>query len=246
MQKKLWLLALAMVGAVLLSGTAAWADGEFYVIGGGGPPVGTKITSLPADGFTITKPGFYFLGGDLTYTGTSYAITISTDNVTIDLMGCNLTGPGKSSGASAISTNNNNVEIRNGTISNFQTGIFAHGVNNRASRIRVLNNGSIGIWLGSNGLVEGCNSSSNYQGIEVQSGTISGCIACNNTKIGIQLVDTGVVIGNVANGNGSDGFWLSVVYNHIIMVDRNSASGNVTPYNFGTNPNIVWGVNGGY
>ncbi len=64
------------------------ADGELYVVAGVVPPVGTKITSVP---YTISTPGFYFLAGNLTYSGSSNAITISVDDVTLDLMGCILT-----------------------------------------------------------------------------------------------------------------------------------------------------------
>ena len=64
MKRKYWLLLL--VCAVLLSGRPVLADGDFYVVVGGGG-VGTKITSLP---FTISAPGFYYLGSNLTYTGT--------------------------------------------------------------------------------------------------------------------------------------------------------------------------------
>jgi len=59
MQKKLWYLA--MVAAVLLSAAPVSADGEFYVIAGGGAAVGTKISNLP---YTINNPGFYYLTGN--------------------------------------------------------------------------------------------------------------------------------------------------------------------------------------
>ena len=59
MKRKFWFLML--VGAVLLNGSPVLADGDFYVVAGGGG-VGTKITSLP---YTIDKPGFYYLGGNL-------------------------------------------------------------------------------------------------------------------------------------------------------------------------------------
>jgi hypothetical protein len=244
MQKKIWLLAFAMVGAVLLSGTAAWADSEFYVIAGGGG-VGTKITSVP---YEIKTPGFYYLTGNLNYSGTTgNAITVSANNVTLDLMGFSLTGI--SGGGYCINlTTSNNVEIRNGTISDFISGwaINGSGANTRVSRIRALNNGG-GFWLGTNVLIEGCNCSGNgLRGIQISSGTVSGCTAVNNQDHGIQITGPGVIIGNVANNNTNAGFWLSVVSKSIIMVDRNSASSNGTPYDYGTNTNIAWGVNGGH
>jgi hypothetical protein len=69
----------------LLSSSPAWAE-DFYVIAGGGA-VGTKITSVP---YIITQPGFYYLGGNLSYNATGNAITVNANDVTIDLMGCTL------------------------------------------------------------------------------------------------------------------------------------------------------------
>ena len=124
MKRKLWLLAL--VGAMLLSVNPVLADGDFYVVAVGGG-VGTKITSLP---YTISNPGFYYLSGNLTYSGTEQAIIILSDNVTLDLMGFSLTGAGKYISGFGIApfyleTFYNNVEIRNGTVSGFGFGVYA-------------------------------------------------------------------------------------------------------------------------
>jgi hypothetical protein len=93
MKRKIWLLAL--VGAVLLSAGPAWAQDEFYVIAGGG--VGTRITSLP---YTITSPGFYYLTSNLSYSGSSNGITVNSNDVTLDLMGFSISGPGSGAGGS--------------------------------------------------------------------------------------------------------------------------------------------------
>ena len=72
-------LLLALVVSVMVTTGPVLADGEFYVIAGGGG-VGTKITSLP---YTISKSGFYYLAGDLT--SASSGITVDVDNVTIEI-----------------------------------------------------------------------------------------------------------------------------------------------------------------
>ena len=74
MKRKLWLLAL--VAAVLLSAAPVLADDGFYVIAGGGKPVGKAITSLPC---TINDSGMYYLDRNLPillFSGS--AITINT------------------------------------------------------------------------------------------------------------------------------------------------------------------------
>ena len=118
MFRKLCLLAVGI--AVLLSASPVLADGDFYVVAAGGG-VGTKITSVP---YTISNPGFYYLGSNLTYTGSGNAITISSHNATLDLMGFCLTGPGWVEGPATgirFSISKMNVEIRNGSINGLAT-----------------------------------------------------------------------------------------------------------------------------
>jgi hypothetical protein len=249
-QKRIWLLTL--VAVVLLSGSAAWAEDNFYVIGGGGGAVGTKITSLP---YPITTPGFYYLGGNLSLSGTGNAITVYVDNVTINLMGCSLTFTGAGSEGSGIAImGHKNVEIRNGTISGFSVGIYEVGIagaNHRVSNIRADYNTTgeaVGIQLfGKNHLVRGCTASNNgNNGIVVDSGTITGCVACNNAKNGIFLRGSGSLLDNIAtntSSTGTIGFAIASVAN--IVMDGNSAAGNGTNYSAG-GAGTVWGVNAGH
>lgn len=242
MKRKIWLLAL--VGVVLLSGSPLWANGEFYIIAGGGAAVGTKITSVP---YEINQSGFYYLGGNLTMTSNSAdAISVNVDDVTLDLMGFSLVGPS----GSYLGINMNgrsNVEVRNGTVRNFYAGIGdksdGTGANCRISNVRAYNNYR-GIHLyGKNALVQGCNCSNNtYQGINLVSGTVTGNVACNNPDMGITIIGAGSVIGNIANNNLYRNF--SFNSNANILVDRNSASGLSTNYS-GMENKVIPGVNAG-
>jgi hypothetical protein len=117
--KKLSLLAL--VGALLLSTVPVLADDGFYVIPTRATP-GTSINSLP---YTVTAPGYYYLTRNLTYNGGT-AITVDADNVTLDLMGFCLTGPGTSNSffGILIKESRHKVEVRNGTVSGWGLGIL--------------------------------------------------------------------------------------------------------------------------
>ena len=147
------LLPAIVLGLVLLSAAAALADGDIYV----GGPWGTRINSLP---FTIKAPGAYYLGGNLSYSGSDTAITVDAglNHVTLDLMGFTISGSG--SGIIGIWMNNSkNVEIRNGTVTAFSTGIYENGFSAKAHRIlnvRAVGN-TTGIMLYNTGhLVKGC------------------------------------------------------------------------------------------
>ena len=224
---------LALIMALIFGGSAVWADGEYVLPGG----VGTKITSLP---YTINQPGYYYFGGNLSInlTGSSAAITVNADNVTLDLMGCNLTNTQNPSSYDAFGIRmdgRNNVEIRNGTIMGFTEGIWetsASGAKHRLINLR-LDTCHDAIYLsGSNHLVKDCTAANNVYGIWINGGTISNCVACDNTNTGIRLsVGSGSVLGNIANNNTIHNFSLGTANTATnIMVNRNSASGLTPDY----------------
>lgn len=245
MKRKIWLLAL--VAAVLLGDQTAWAQGDFYVIAGGGPPVGTKISSLP---YPINNPGFYFLTGDLTSTGSG--ITVNTDNVTIDLMGFSLVGNGTAGVRGIEISGRSNVEIRNGTVRNFGGGIYSvtYSRNCRIINIRAIFNPGPGIKLvGDNHLVQNCTASNNSGGDGIwQSGNGSMIIdnVCNgNGSNGIDCTSGGNLIGNVAYGNTGLGFNLSLATSVYYVIDRNTVFQNTGGNLNGTPSKAVFGVNAG-
>jgi hypothetical protein len=188
MKRKFWFMVL--VSAVLFSSAPVLADGDFYVVVAGGA-VGTKITSLP---YTITKAGFYYLGDSLN--STSDGIIVLTDDVTIDLMGFSLSG---NSGGKGISmSGRSNVEVRNGTMRYFASGIFedsASSSRHRIINVRVENCTTNGISLiGNTHLVKGCTVSGGTSGIHIDTGTISGC-QVQGARFGIGST-AGNMVGN--------------------------------------------------
>jgi hypothetical protein len=258
MKKGLCLLLLMV--AVAISGNAAWADGDFYVIAGGsGGAVGTKITSVP---YKILQSGFYYLGGDLTSSSPN-GIEVWADNVTIDLMGFTLTGPNTTSGFGIYVNNNNNVEIRNGTVTLFYNGINCYGNNFRIINMRVLNIRYLAISLGNgyapsyksiNNLVKGCQVCNSELGIRIYG---DGVNLMNNEVSRVKYDGIGVmssllsgifyhssggnIIGNASCNNGT-GFLFQDINDFVI--DRNSASGNTTNWSV-TGTGLVWGLNAG-
>ena len=84
----------------------------------------TAITSLPV---TITVQGIYCLTADLgTSISSGNAITIATNNVTIDMNGHKLGGLAAGSGTTAIgiyALNRTNISLKNGTVRGFSAGV---------------------------------------------------------------------------------------------------------------------------
>lgn len=127
--------------------------------------VGTQITTSP---YTISAPGFYYLGGNL-----SGRIYITSSNVTLDLMGFTMSGSGVGSGTGITISSGpwKNVEIRNGTIRNFVDGIGAYFVDppetcHRIINVRVIENTDKGIRLAGFGhIIKGCTAYGNDTGI---------------------------------------------------------------------------------
>jgi hypothetical protein len=226
MKRKLWLLAL--VGAILLSVSPVLADGDFYVVAGGGGG-GTSITSLP---YTISKAGFYYLKGNLT-TSTD-GITINANEVTLDLMGFSLTGPGTNSGNGIyINDNMNNVEVRNGSVKNFFQGINSQfsGKNHRLANLKA-SGCTTGIRGCASGIIiSGCEASGNSVGFlsDAPGVLIDKNTATSNTLKGFSFPEaTGTIINNAASANGT-GFHLGA--NPLQLVDRNASVENTTNWN---------------
>jgi parallel beta-helix repeat protein len=207
MRKRSCILVLAL--SLFWGGRAAY--GDFYVISGG-RGAGTGITSLP---YTITAPGFYYLTKNLSHNGT--AITVNADNVTIDLMGFSLSGPGSGTNYGIDMNDSSNVEIRNGTIRNFGTyGIYADSStvgNHRIINVRVVGNqgGGIRLYLVHANLVKDCTVSDNG-GDGISAGyenTVTGNVVYNNVGQGIHTDWGALVTGNNVYGNTYGGISVS-------------------------------------
>ena len=123
----------AMLGVL---GTAAWADTSRC----------DRINSVPT---TISSPGVYCLDRHLgTGIVSGAAITIASDDVTLDLGGFTLAGTaGPTSTAFGIhAVGRQNVTIRDGTVRGFEEGIsLSGGSNNLVERIRAVGNQLRGI-----------------------------------------------------------------------------------------------------
>jgi hypothetical protein len=257
------LLLLALMGAVLLSAAAVLADDGFYVVAVGGG-VGTKINSLP---YNINAPGFYYVTGNLK--SSANGIIVNANDVTIDLMGFSLSGNTGNSTGIYILSDKHNVEVRNGTLSNWLRGIYS----DTTSRHRVINiraeESFYGIVLnGYSHLIKGCTASNNSYGISLNGGgtirsnvlnynlscgidvTSYAIIADNtvsNSNICVALGGAGSIIGNtVIPENGQTGINLSGSSDNFVMLDQNTVSGVGATRFSGGSASYIKGINAGF
>jgi hypothetical protein len=179
------------------------------------------VTPGDAPGFpvTISSRGSYRLTGDLVVSSTSAnGVTIAADDVTLDLAGFSITGPGSGSGTGIFLSGRANVEIRNGTIRAFGAqGIHENGGTARAHRVLhldVRDVGGDGIRLGgeshrvhachasTNGTAQGLTGSGIFVGV---ASLVTGSHASENWKDGIRASDGSVLRDNVARENHEAG-----------------------------------------
>jgi len=205
------------------------------------PPQGTPVDSdigLLADDprtaisatRTISSPGSYYLTNDIqTSSGSSNAIHINTDNVTLDLMGFSLIGRGSGTGNGILISGQTNVEIRNGTVRDFggcgilenstengtghrvinvraifnaKGGIYLDGFDHLVKDSAALMNGEVGIAASFQSTVINSMSSINLGvGLMCLSGTISSNTVELNLMHGIAVAGKGIVTNNTVNDN---------------------------------------------
>ena len=171
--------------------------------------------------------------GTLTMAGPGNGITVYASDVTIDLAGHALVGPGTTSGHGIYQdAGSRNLRVMNGKVvgwcgagatginvlgaASVLTGLQActnrtgmmTGLGSIVSGCTVYHNGYYGIWVGPDSTVSECSSVGNgADGFYVlPGGTVSGCTAVQNAGNGFQIENSCTVSGCVANHNAVSGF----------------------------------------
>jgi parallel beta-helix repeat protein len=198
-------------------------------------PAGTGMAT-----YTISTPGSYYFEGDRT--ATARGITISSANVTLDLMGYTLKGSDSGTNYGIfLSGDCNNVEIRNGTVRDFGSyGIYSNdydAFSTRLIKLRVMSNKNRGVYLLSySHLIQDCTFAENrYYGISINTGTISNCIVYNNNGYGINMGDSTIITDCVVYDNNGVGIDAD---DGCTITNCDSYNNNGTGINIGTGSTI--------
>ena len=207
----------------------------------------TPITSAP---YTITSQGIYCFTGNLSTSQTSgNAITIDTNNVTIDMNGWKLGGLAAGAGTDArgivasASGGRHNITIRNGSIRGFRFAIVISGNGAVVEDIRADGNTEYGIWVanGTGALIQrnqvintgGSTLSDHVHGIYV--GTTSSRIL-NNQVSKLTPSGAGNAYGIQFSAGGGDG---SLIHGNLVSETSKPTGGGssygiyVSGFNFG-------------
>jgi hypothetical protein len=147
--------------------------------------------------FVISKPGSYYLTGNIMSAGVTgqQGIEITTNNVTLDLNGFSLLGVTSVNASGIFITNNcNNMIVRNGIISGWGGGggVSAQQSANDIFEHLTLAANQTGLGIGDNSTVKDC---------VVVSNALYGIIASSNNG-GSRIIDNEISGNNTSNSSG--------------------------------------------
>jgi hypothetical protein len=168
---------------------------------------------------TISTPGSYYLAENLSYTANSACINVTANDVTIDLCGFAIDGGGTGNYGVYL-PEVVNVEIRNGTIYDFEMGIIVPASSTVGSQHRVLNvqllscsDAGVFFRYRDHCQVRDCTvangAQTGYCVIVGDNGIVSGNIIYSNSvssavrPYGVFTGNNCTITGNVINGNGT-------------------------------------------
>ena len=188
---------------------------------------------LPGFPVSITQPGSYKLSTNLTGNNTSLGIiSVEASNVTLDLNGFTITGPGRDGVFMKSTLQHSNITVLNGSISGMSrdgillVNFIGPGIAAQIDRVKSSHNGRIGIWVGENSTV--ANSTAGYNGTTgIQSGednTVKNNIVYNNGSAGIFAEKGNIIKGNTARNNQESG----IHARNNSVITHNTSTGNQT------------------
>lgn len=167
----------------------------------------TPISTLP---YTITQSGSYYLTTNLI--SNSGGITITTNGVTLDLMGFELAGsPGNGANGILVSGTRTNIVVRNGTIRGWTfepvTGQFTTQTVFENLQLVASINGN-GLDVGPFSRVANCTVFGSSTAIRVgENSVVSACTVVSNSQTGISVAKSSIVRDCVARFSARDFGW---------------------------------------
>jgi hypothetical protein len=214
-----------------------------------------QSTVMAAGGFPyiITQPGSYKLSGNLIVASAAKdGIDINSDNVTLDLNGFTMTGPGTGGPGNGIASANQNITLRNGVVTGFREGVFLTGTatitdlqasGNGEGILAIPNSQPAFSGLNSGFIITRCAANGNAgDGFRLSNATVSDSIA-NANQFGGFVVARSTLIHNVANKNVLGGI-SSANFGPANPANGGSLFGSNTMLDNGANADLDLGTSG--
>ena len=194
----------------------------------------TPISSIP---YTIDEPGSYYLTQNLGPEAQDVdGIIIAADNVTLDLNGFAVIGPGRTPESEEagiyVSDPRFNIAVRNGTVRDWpDCGVKCDDAQNSIFQsLRCYNNRLNGLFVGEGCRVEGntCHTNGSAGISAAGASTVTGNTCCSNGNSGIIPGSGSTVTSNTCNSNDNHGISASTGN----LITGNTCRSNV---NYGIN-----------
>ena len=179
-----------------------------------GSPAPAAAVTLVAACADLTKAGeTYVLTADISSGPGLVCFRVLADRITLDLAGHTITGPGTGDtggefGSIGISDGNEAhtlTVVKNGTVTNFQFGIWFNAITRSTIRAVTASDNGLGMVIGMNSLVKDCIVQRNvFEGIVTLDGVqVEGCLLGGNGGFGLYGQQRMLVTRNTASGNSS-------------------------------------------
>ena len=197
------------------------------------------ILSLPPDALaapqvlnncrTLSEPGAYVLGRNVSSNGDCFVV--AADFVNVDLDGFVVSGNGTGSAfVEQLAVARRGFQLRNGVVTGFASGVsMGNSSAMVVDRVQFTNNSIVGVRAGNTSTVSNSTVLNNGIGIQLdQRGVVTGCTVNDNTGTGILLGIGGSASSNAVGRNGFNG--LSLAEGGLVAntVSRNNANNGVS------------------
>ena len=234
-----WMTTAILATSIMLAGSA-WA-GDLTPPGAPGSTMHTleeihaqadaAEPRIPIPGgasiYAITTSGSYYLQANMSRT-----LTISADNVTVDLMGYTIDP--SSGDAINIPGDRKNLVVRNGILTGASTGVdarYLRGSNSRFENLTVSDCSYCGLYIGSDCVVENCllidNGSYGIQSSSAGRLEVRNCRIKTTTGVGLVAAGGSRIIDNTIEDSDDDGLRLTGTDSY---VGGNIIKGNADNY----------------
>lgn len=202
---------LAFGGASARAGDLNPPAGPVAPTPGPEPRIAINAVNTPGDAenvFRITQPGSYYLTGNVVGVAGRSGIEIASANVTLDLNGFAVIGVAGALGGvvADVSLDTSSIIVRNGTVSNWPGAgieLVNTGAGSLIEGVACHANGAFGMRCSGAGVIRGCiaSNNSNVGIIGINGSVIENCNSFSNSGTGITVGSGSQVRGCVSREN---------------------------------------------